>query len=209
MPRPRTLTDLSIATAALAVIDREGLEALSMRTVAGELGIGTMSLYRYIEDREALEKLVVDLVLGAVDPTLPAQMPWKKRITFLAARIRSAVGAHPAIVPLFMAHRHSSRSVMRCAEIFLKALVDGGFKGKKRVIALRTLVSYINGALQAQYLGPLTGRGTKILASLSDIEYPLLAETARQAHHVTPDEEFQQGLEVVLRGLTSSASNAK
>lgn len=209
MPRPRTLTDLSIATAALAVIDRDGLASLSMRTVAGELGIGTMSLYRYIEDREALEKLVVDLVLGAVDPKLPAQMPWRKRIMLLAARIRSAVGAHPAIVPLFMAHRHSSRSVMRCAEVFLMALTDGGFKGKQRVVALRTLVSYINGALQAQYRGPLTGKGTTVLANLSDIEYPLLAETARHAHHVTPDEEFQRGLEIVLHGLIRFAPKVK
>jgi hypothetical protein len=48
MPRPRSLSHDRIAAAALAVIDRRGLAALSMRTVAAELGMGTMSLYRYV-----------------------------------------------------------------------------------------------------------------------------------------------------------------
>ncbi len=201
MPRPRSLTLASIATAGLAVIDRDGLAALSMRTVAGELGMGTMSLYRYVADREELERLVVDLVLGTVDTALPARALWMNRVIILAERIRDAVGAHPAIVPLLMAHRHSSPGVMRCAEAFLAALTAGGFVGKQRVIALRTLVSYVNGALQAQHLGPLGGTGTVAMTKLPESEYPLLAETARVARRVAPDEEFRGGLGAVLRGL--------
>ncbi|MFD0664655.1 TetR/AcrR family transcriptional regulator [Thermocatellispora tengchongensis] len=75
MPRPRSLTETEIAAAALAVIDRDGLDALSMRAVAKQLGTGTMSLYRYVEDRAQLETLVVDLVLGSVDYTLPPRAP--------------------------------------------------------------------------------------------------------------------------------------
>ena len=75
MPRPRSLTPDQIAAAALAVIDRDGLDALSMRTVARQLGIGAMSLYRYVTDRDQLEDLVVDLVLGAVDISLPSIRP--------------------------------------------------------------------------------------------------------------------------------------
>src|SRR5438477_8989130 len=54
MPRPRSVTPERIARAALAVIDRDGLEGLSMRAVGQELGMGTMSLYRYVPDRGAL-----------------------------------------------------------------------------------------------------------------------------------------------------------
>jgi AcrR family transcriptional regulator len=206
MSRPRTLTDLDIATAALAVIDREGLVALSMRTVAGELNMGAMSLYRYVEGREALEQLVVELVLGKVDPARLAKVSWRERITMLAELIRAAISAHAAIVPLLMAHRHSSRSVMKCAEVFLRALTDGGFKGKRRVIALRTLISYVYGALQAQHIGPLPGAGTVALSELADTEYPLLAETARQARRIAPDEEFRSGLAIVMLGLEKMRS---
>jgi len=68
MPRPRSLTQAAIAAAALAVIDRDGVAGLSMRAVAAELGTGTMSLYRYVADRDELERWVVDLVLAEVDP---------------------------------------------------------------------------------------------------------------------------------------------
>lgn len=66
MPRPRSLTTQAIAAAAITVIDRDGLAALSMRTVADELDRRTMALYRYVEDREELECLVVELALGTV-----------------------------------------------------------------------------------------------------------------------------------------------
>ena len=71
MPRPRSLTPDQLASAALAVLDREGLAGLSMRAVAKELGMSTMALYRYVDDREELEGLVVERVLSAVDTTPP------------------------------------------------------------------------------------------------------------------------------------------
>lgn len=184
------------------MIDRDGLTALSMRAVAGELGVGTMSLYRYVRDRHELEGLVVDAVLGSVNVTMPARATWEKQLKVLAERIRAEAGAHPEAVPLLISHRHSSQSVMRCAEIFLLALTEGGFRGKLRAVALRTLVSYIIGALQAQHLGPLPGAGTALLAELPASVYPLLSETARHAQHLSPDDEFRGGLDIVVRGLS-------
>src|SRR5476651_2571201 len=52
MPRHRSLTDTDVAVAALAVIDRGGLDAFTMRAVAAELGMATMSIYRYVSNRE-------------------------------------------------------------------------------------------------------------------------------------------------------------
>lgn len=201
MPRPRSLTAADIAAAALQVIDRDGLAALSMRTTAAELGVGAMSLYRYVQDREALERLVVDQVLASVVTESTPRTSWDKRITRLAQNIRKAVGAHPSIVPLLMLHRHASLEVKRCAEAFLLLLTEAGFTGKRRVIALRTLVSYLNGALQAQHLGPLDGAGTKSLAESVADAYPLLTATARTARRIGPDEEFRSGIAIVLQGL--------
>lgn len=185
-------------------MDRDGLAALSMRTVAAELGVGTMSLYRYVSDRHQLEGLVVDRVVGGVDLKLPAGASWKDRIIILAERVREAVNFHPEMVPLLMTHRHSSRSIMRCAEVFLDALTEAGFSGRGRVIALRMLLSYIVGALQAQHLGPLPGPGTVILSQLPVEEFPLLSETATSARAVSPEEEFRGGVDMVLQGLEAS-----
>jgi AcrR family transcriptional regulator len=201
MPRPRSLTETQIAAAALAVIDRDGLAALTMRAVARELGMGTMSLYRYVDDRDQLEGLVVDLVLGAVDTTPPTGSSWRERVATMVERVRDAVGAHPNVVPLTLTHRQGSPSSLRWGETVLGILTEAGIVGERRVVALRSLVGYLVGAIQLEHLGPLSGDGTRAMATLPGADFPLLAETARQAARVTVDEEFRRGLAVLLNGL--------
>jgi AcrR family transcriptional regulator len=209
MPRPRSLTQTGIAAAALAVIDRDGLAALSMRSVAAELGVATMSLYRYIADREELEGLVVELVLSDVDTTPPARAPWSEQIGVLVERVRDAVGAHPEVVPLTLTHRHTSAHILRWAEAVLGVLTEAGFTGQQRVIALRALLSYLIGSIQLEHLGPLSGSGTQVMADLPRDEFPFLTETAGQARRVPADEEFRRGLTVMLLGLRSSLASGE
>jgi AcrR family transcriptional regulator len=206
MPRPRSLTHSGIATAALAAIDRAGLAALSMRAVAAQLGVSTMSLYRYVTDREQLEGLVVDLVLSSVDTTPPVGSSWTKQVAALVERIRDAVGAHPSVVPLILTRRHTSETMLRWFEAILGVLADAGFTGAQRVVALRSLSSYVIGAMQLEHLGPLSGSGTAVMANLPHDGYPLLADTARHAQQLPPDEEFRRGLDVILRGLRPDAT---
>ncbi|RST16535.1 TetR/AcrR family transcriptional regulator [Streptomyces sp. WAC05374] len=202
MPRPRSLTHDQLASAALAVIDREGVAGLSMRAVAQELGTSTMALYRYVDDREQLEGLVVELVLGAVDSAPPpANAPWPDRIEAMVRRLRDAVSAHPAVVPLTVTHRHRSRAGLRWSEAVLAILTEAGFEGERRVIALRGLLGYVIGAIQLEHLGPLSGEGTVAISALPPGEFPYMAETARHARGVSRDEEFLGGLAVLLRGL--------
>jgi AcrR family transcriptional regulator len=200
MPRPRSLTHSQIASAALTVIDRERLAGLTMRTVAKELGVSTMALYRYVADRDELERLVVELVLGAVDTTPPpADLPWRERIEVLVLRLRDTVGAHPEIVPLTLTHRHLSPGALRWSETVLGILTEAGIGGERRVIALRGLLAYVIGAIQLEHLGPLAGRGTTAIAGRS--EFPFMAETARYAAGVDADQEFRGGLALVLGGV--------
>jgi AcrR family transcriptional regulator len=203
MPRPRSLTHAQIATAALAVIDRDGLAALSMRAVAAELGMSTMGLYRYLDDRQQMEELVVEQVLGGVDTTPPAGRPWAEQLAVLAERVRDAVAAHPAVVPLTMTYRHTSPSSLRWSETVLGVLTTAGIDGERRVIALRSLLSYLIGAIQLEHIGPLQGDGTAAMAALPDTRFPLLARTARQARHITPDQEFRRGLAHLLAGISA------
>lgn len=201
MPRARSLTLPAIAEAALHVLDAEGIAGLSMRTVASELGIGTMSLYRYVTDRDELEAVVVEHVLGDMDLTLAPRLRWDKRIRALLERMHATVAQHPALIPLVVSRRHLERNSLQLGEALLDALSEAGFTGKKRVVALRALLSYTVGALQFQHLGPLAGPGTEEIAQLPDADYPLLAETARNAKQVSALEEFRGGLEILLRGL--------
>ncbi|MFD9728240.1 TetR/AcrR family transcriptional regulator C-terminal domain-containing protein [Streptomyces sp. NPDC059072] len=204
MPRPRSLTPARLAAAALAVIDRDGLTGLSMRAVAAELGISTMALYRYVQDRGELEALVVELVLSAVDSTPPAPgRPWQDRIAELVARLRGAVAAHPAVLPLVLTHRHRSSSVMGWGETLLGVLTEAGIGPEERIVALRALLAYVIGAVQQEHLGALSGAGTAAIAELPPERFPYLTEAARGAPALTPDREFDGGLALLLRGLRS------
>ncbi|MFD6415544.1 TetR/AcrR family transcriptional regulator [Streptomyces sp. NPDC060194] len=203
MPRPRSLSPDRLAAAALAVLDRDGLTGLSMRTVAKELGMSTMALYRYVDGREELEGMVVELVLSSVDTTPPADpsAPWRERIAVMLGRMRDAVGRHPAVIPLTPAHRHSAPTILRWSETVLALLAEAGYEGERRVVALRALVGYLIGAIQLEHQGPLSGAGTVELGELPRDSFPLLADTARHARRVPADREFFGGLDILLRGL--------
>lgn len=207
MPRPRSLTPSGIAAAALTVIDREGLDALTMRSVASALGMGTMSLYRYVESREALEALVVDAVMRDIALPAPSSSArWTTRVVGLMTSVREAVVQHPAVAPLLLTRRHSTPGTLAWGEALLGLLTEGGLDGTARVIAFRTLVSHVFGAIQLMHLGSLSGEGTAALAELDAATYPLLRETARRAQRMTPEEEFRRGLELILRGLEEPAA---
>lgn len=201
MPRPRSLTQAQIAAAALAVLDRDGLDGLSMRAVGHQLRMGTMSLYRYVPDRDTLEGLVVDLVLGLVDPRPPRTTP-KRQLLALAERVRDAVGEHPAVIPLLLTHRHSSRASQEWGNVVLGVLTELGFAGRRRVVAFRSYVSHVFGTLQTQHFSPLSGPGTDALRSQND--FPLLAETAADAGRLSAEREFREGVELLLDGFEAS-----
>jgi AcrR family transcriptional regulator len=200
MPRKRSLTNDQLASAAIAVIDRDGLAGLTMRAVAHHLGMSTMALYRYVADREELEEHVVELVLSAVDTTPPAaDLPWRERVELMVGRMRDTVGAHPAVVPLTLTHRHRSPSVLRWSETVLGILTEAGIAGEQRVVALRGLLAYVIGAIQLEHLGPLRGEGTVAIAEQT--AFPYMADTAKYAAGVDADREFRGGLAILLKGL--------
>jgi AcrR family transcriptional regulator len=190
-----------LTSAALAVIDRDGLSGLSMRGVAKQLGMSTMALYRYVRDREELEGWVLEFVLATVDTEPPSDGPWRERITVMVGRMRRAMSAHPSIVPLTLTHRHNSPGLLRWSETLLGILEEPGLKGEQRVVALRALLSYVIGAIQLEHLGPLAGEGTVAIAALPLDEFPLMAATGKEARGVDADREFFGGLELLLRGL--------
>lgn len=208
MPRPRSLEPDHLARAALAVIDRDGLGGLTMRTTARELGLSTMGIYRYVADRDELELLVTEWILRDLDTGAPDDPEWTDQLRTLCHRARAVMIGHPQAVPLMIANRQRSGHLLRWAETVLTVLTGAGFTGAGRVIALRGLAGYLNGALLQEHLGPLAGAGTDVIAALPAAEFPLMSETARAARSVPADDEFAGGLDLVLRGLSDVLAQA-
>jgi AcrR family transcriptional regulator len=200
-----TLAD--IQEQALAIVDRDGLAGLTMRSLAGSLRTGPMTLYNYVDSREALEQLVVDAVVGLIDlPELTGD--WLTDTRAVATATWRTFRAHPATIPLVLTRRTDSQASLRLAEAITAALASGGLRGAELLIAFRTVTAFVMGIAQNELAGPLTREKDPVSAArrietLAQGALPALAE-------VTPflapyaGREFEVGLTAVLNGIENT-----
>jgi AcrR family transcriptional regulator len=143
----RPLTRRRIVRAALELIDREGLDALSMRRLGATLGVEGMALYRHVANKEALLRGVVELLLEELDLPPADSDSWTDAWLALARSYRRLARSHPG------AFRLLALSPLSTAERFERALVpvailrNAGFDEQTARLAFRTLLSYADGYL--------------------------------------------------------------
>jgi len=99
--RPRFTRD-DIAAAAIRIADAEGLDAVSMRRLAAELDVGTMTLYHYISTKDELLTLVFDGMMKemVLPPGMPMPGTWREALTTIARRSRDAMRRHPWVLDI-------------------------------------------------------------------------------------------------------------
>lgn len=209
MPRPAILNRERIADAALTVIDRDGLPALSMRSLGRELGVAAMSLYNHVPDRVGLESLVAEAVMGGIDLTPAAVAPEPAdEVRRLMGALRDALNAHPAAIPLILTRPTTSEAALAPIEALLAALASAGFTGIDLLGAYRTLFAFLVGFAQADLAGPVSSGRPAVLdevasgvLQLSEARFPHLRSCAIAARTSNSDAEFTFGLDAVLAGL--------
>lgn len=130
-PKPKT-TLAGVVTAGIAIADAEGLEPLSMRKVAGELGIGAMSLYTYVPGRSELIELMIDTVYGELEP-LPADQPWRTRLEVWCRGMWRLYLAHSWLLDHNLSRMPIAPHVLDVEEALYAALADAGFGGAQNV----------------------------------------------------------------------------
>ncbi|MEV3962521.1 TetR/AcrR family transcriptional regulator [Nocardia sp. NPDC050193] len=207
MPAPRKFTREQLRTAALALVDEQGLAALTMRNLAAELGTGAMTIYNYVDGREGLEELVTQAVMGE---TCWTETPddWPAQVVSVAAGMWRAVRAHPHAIPLILTRRSSDIPTLAPAEALLRALAHSGRSGVELLVAFRVVSGYVTGFAQAELTSPLAARAGEDraavagrVAGLPVDRFPKLIEIADAAALTDPETEFRDGLELVLAGL--------
>lgn len=194
----------SIAAAALELIDREGLQALSMRRLADVLGVGTMTLYGYFRSKDELLDAVMDVSI--VDQSaLAARGSWRDRASALAREVRANLEQHPALVQIRLSRPLTRPRQFNWTEAVLRALVDSGLPREEAARAFRTLFTYVFGYVA---FSPTAAAGESraglraALASLPPDDYPLLTSMVDDAVAAAAgDEQFDHGLEILLDGI--------
>jgi AcrR family transcriptional regulator len=204
-PKPG-LTLEGIVTAAVALADREGLAALSMRRVAAELGVGTMSLYRYVPGKGELLDLMLDHVngLGEEDPAAYRDRGWREALEMTGLGMFRLYLRHPWLLQVNQTRPLLGPNSLLSFDVALSALEGLGLNGQEKVSVITVLDSYITGVARTHILQQQAAEQTGI----SDEEFweaqgPIIELALKSGcyPHVfaLDDDAFSVGLEDVMR----------
>ena len=214
-PRP-PLTRQRVLEAALALADQGGIESLSMRKLAQELGVEAMSLYHHVANKDDILDGIVDVVFGEIElPTGDAG--WEAAMRRRSVSAREALRRHPWATGLMESRRTPGPANIRHHDAVLGVLRNAGFPVELAAHAYSLLDSYIYGfALQEASLPFHTPEETaevaqEIMAVFPADDYPHLAEIATE-HALQPGydygNEFLYGLDLILDGLARARAAA-
>lgn len=214
-PRRRAPGVDQYVAAALAVADAEGLAAVSMRRVAGDLGSGTASLYRYITNRDELVDLMIDAAQGE-DPLPESTQDWRAALGAVAHAMRATLLRHPWLAGELTGRPALGPNSLRRSESTLRAAVALTPDITLASQALGAVYAYVLGSVAAQQARrraeQRTGLteeewqrsvGPYIREVIAAGEHPMLARRVLEAEELDPDVEFAFGLDCVLDGLAA------
>jgi AcrR family transcriptional regulator len=214
--RPAKFTREQLQRAALALVDAHGLTGLTMRALASELGTGAMTLYNYVSQREELEVLVVEAVIGEARWTPDGDLAWHEELEAIAVMLWRSIRTHPHVIPLILTRRSRSPEVLAVAEALLRTLARGGRKGDSLLVAFRAVSALIMGAAQAELAGPLTLRAGESISetiarfqALPPDRFPHLIEIATAASTSDAETEFRAGLAILVDGLRNEIASGR
>ena len=202
---PAPLSREAIVDAALRLADAEGLESVSVRRVASELGAGPMRLYGYVGSKDELLALMVDRVYGEIEVP-PGSGDWRAALRAAAHGTERAARRHPWFVSIAGAHPPQGPGGLRLLEAALTAVDGLGLDAPAMVQAVHTVFAYTVGFVQLELVPPAApqepaeGYVSRMVASG---ELPTLARVFGSLGPVDAGGSFASGLELVLDGLAA------
>ncbi|GLY05660.1 TetR/AcrR family transcriptional regulator C-terminal domain-containing protein [Actinoplanes sp. NBRC 101535] len=203
--RPPAFTRSQVVTAAIRVADSEGLEAVTMRRIASEIGAGVMSLYTYVPDREHLADLMVDTAAGEFAlPEITGD--WRADLLALLTVQRELMRAHPWIPSVLAGRQLAGVNLLRFLEHGLRALEPAGLPGVTRMTLLGLFTGFVTAYVTGERAGRTDARdgAEQIAAAVTSGEFPLLA--AVLAEGGDPDLDFARIADWVITGLVDRAA---
>jgi TetR/AcrR family tetracycline transcriptional repressor len=184
--RPRSLTEEQIVDAAVHLARSTRLERVSMRELAGELGVPVMTIYNYVPNKEALYDLVSSSVLRGVRVPSPDEGTWEERLKQLERDVRRALADFPGL----SLERGDSTEGARLADGVMSILASAGFGPTDAALAFAALFTFMIGQLDVD-LEIAEAGGPAATA----------VQGAATATDMTPDEIFEFGFDAVIEGL--------
>jgi AcrR family transcriptional regulator len=201
-----------ILDAAMALIERDGPGALSMRRLGSALGVEGMAIYHHFDSRDDLLDALGDRVLGALHE-LELGGDWREACRRFATTLRDVAVAQPATFQLLGLQPFDTPGSLQPVERLLGVLVDQGFTPAQALGIYRATVSYARGYALAEATGftvdAARPAGRRRLAGLSRAEFPILCGRAQELEELGPDAAYRLGLDALLAGLGDPDSGTR
>ena len=222
----RGLTRNLIVDKALAIGDAEGLEAVTIRRVAQELGVTSMALYRHVRDKDGLLNAMLEAVIAEGDLTrgIEASMPWQEQLRRGLANAVDMLTARRVTLPLQIAYQGPITPVIaRPYELTLGILLKAGFAPREAVAFARMLPILLAGLLTLYREGPAETPDRKLrlrlrryaelqVMDLPEAEFPMLRRHARLLGETMVADTrrgIENAVEFFVAGLESQLHQAR
>ena len=204
--RPR-LTRERILRAAIAIADRDGVNAVTMRGLGADLGVEGMALYRHFANKDELITAMVDLLVGDIAAAPPGG-PWRAAIRARALSARIVFGHRRWAQRLLATRLVLGPGTLGHIEAVTRVLQDAGFSYRLQHNAMHVLGARIFGFTQEPFDDALTPEAVRRFADLIRAgDYPAMKDALPHVRH-DADVEFEFGLDLVLNALESARRNA-
>ncbi|WP_338694856.1 TetR/AcrR family transcriptional regulator [Streptomyces sp. Q6] len=204
-PRKPLLSTDRIVDAARALVDAEGLAALSTRRLAAELGVSGPSLYNHFRTKDQILEAVADSVSAQVDlsmfdaPADGAGRDWRTALHDWAVSYRAALREHPNIVPVLARGPGRRPAGLRLADAVFGAMVDAGWP-PAQATSIGALMRYF---VMGSAIGSFAGGFVDDETAYDPADYPHLgqAHLLAERQDAVDERAFETGLAALLDGL--------
>jgi AcrR family transcriptional regulator len=213
--RPR-LSKAAVVGRAIALADAEGLDALTIRRLAQELGVTPMALYWHFRNKDELLNGLSDQFWGEIDTDVDDAAPWPEQLRALLDSLVRVLREHPSASQLLVSGEKQSPAALEAMEVTLEVLSRGGFDPQHAsAVARNGLWTGLMLAMSEPGSGPSLGEGERAeqqrrnrirLAMLPPDRYPCLVEAAGPLTDCDPDFHYQFGIDLFIRGVQAMAA---
>lgn len=192
-----------IAAVALALVDREGLAALTTRRLGDELGCEAMSVYHHFPSKAHLMDALIDLMLADARASMAWEGDWLERLRKAAHGFRAMALKHPKLFPFFAVHRLNTPSGVGYIDGIIGILRDAGFSDRDAARYFREIGYYLTGAALDESAGYANGPSAAEPVSSETIarDFKHLAAAAPYFQPGHFQATFEAGLEMLLEGI--------
>jgi AcrR family transcriptional regulator len=216
----RALSREAIVATALDVLRAEGMDAVSMRRVAADLGTGPASLYAHVAGKDELLDLLYDEVVGAVPLFEPDPARWKEQVTQLWSDCRAVLAGAGDIARYSLGRVPMGPNALRISELTMSMLRSGGVPDQAVAWAVDVVGMFVTAnAVEDAVTADLARKGRdpqeyydqvhRYFAGLPADRFPITAMLVPQLMTGTGDERFRFGLELLVGGLAALATEPR